>query len=409
MKKLIFVLTVSWSTLSLVAVTPKVTNVSYVQNPNSRVVTVSYDIDRDAIITLDVLTNGVSIGQENIRHVTGCANRVVKASEVRELQWNPVKDWEGRDITDNSVQMRVVAWDVTQPPDYMVVDLAVSNTVNYYTCEEQLPGGIGDARYRRTKLAMRRIPAAGTTFTIGSPVGEPGKDGNVARELLREVQFTNDYYMAVFELTRGQYYKITGNYKVGTWNTDSDFLPAVEGVRWGDLRGNDYLWPESGFSVAPGSLVGKLRGFSGITTFDMPTEARWEFACRAGTTTGLYTGMEFSEANLANIAWSRFSGVTSEQPVGGKTPNGWGLYDMLGNVYERCLDLAEVSIPTPSAPLVDPFGAKAGAPTVAAGMGPLRGGCWKEGESRCAARGFYTRTNDDNEHRWGVRLMCQAW
>jgi len=409
MKKLISGLTVLLGTLSLLAVTPKVTNVTYVQNPNSRVVTVSYDIDRDAIITLDVLTNGVSIGQENVRHVTGCANRVVQAGAGRELQWNPVKDWEGRDITDNSVQMRVVAWDVTQPPDYMVVDLDISNTVNYYVCAEQLPGGISDARYRRTKLVMRKIPAAGTTSNIGSPVGEPGKNANVARELLREVQFTNDYYMAVFELTRGQYYKITGNYMNGTWNTDSDFLPAAEGLKWADLRGDDCLWPESGFAVASASLLGKLRGFSGLTTFDLPTEARWEFACRAGATTGLYTGLETSEANLAGIAWTSFDGVSAEQPVGLKTPNDWGLYDMLGNVYERCLDLAQVSIPTPSAPLVDPFGAKAGDSGVSSGMSPLRGGCWKESDTRCAGRGFYTRTNDDPQHRWGVRLMCQAW
>ena len=415
MKKLFLGLTASFGTLSLLAVTPKVANVSYEQNPNTRVVTVTYDIDQDAIITLDVLTNGVSIGQEHVRNVTGNANRVVKKGTGLALQWNPLKEWSGQNITDNIVQMRVEAWDVTQPPDYMVVDLAISNTVNYYVCEAALPGGIGDARYRRDKLVMRRIPAAGETARMGSPVGEPAKEYDsgrtypVERELLREVQFTNDYYMAVFELTRGQYYKITGTYKDGTWNTDTDFLPAITGLTWTELRGKDCLWPEQGHAVATGTLIGKLRGFSGLTTFDLPTEARWEYACRAGVMTGLYNGLEWGGENANSIAWNWTMSLSGPQGVGQLQPNGWGLYDMLGNIFERCLDRMRVNFPTPAVVEVDPAGPRVGEDGVTDKNGVLRGGSWFEGSCRSAVRGFYSWDSDDSTHRWGVRLSCQAW
>ena len=95
-------------------------------------------------------------------------------------------------------------------------------------------------------------------------------------------------------------------------------------------------------------MVQRIRTFTGLSTLDLPTEAQWEYACRAGTATALNSGKDTTQAtsfcnNFAEVGWQKYSctnevadGITC--PVGLLAPNAWGLYDMHGNVFEKCLD-----------------------------------------------------------------------
>jgi len=89
-------------------------------------------------------------------------------------------------------------------------------------------------------------------------------------------------------------------------------------------------------SVVTNSISANLLG--AVEKVDYPTEAQWECACRAGTTSELYTGKSLTSENLNAIAWHSGNSGSTTHPVGEKLPNAYGLYDMIGNVYEACAD-----------------------------------------------------------------------
>lgn len=325
---------------------PSIGNVTAVQDA-MRIVTINYRLaDEAAIVTVDVQTNGVSIGDANLTHFAGDAFRVVQPGN-RTIVWRPRKAWPDHKITDNSVSYVLKAWSLDNPPDYMVVDLVTPNTVNYYVSAEQLPDGLGHEKYRMDKLVMRRIPAAYVKWRMGSPEGEPGRQTG---EDTRYVTLTADYYMGVFELTQGQFAAIAGEYP-RTNETGDDLMirpvDAVTVVRYLNdpaqdpatpFRGGGNVWPTDGHNVDSDSWLGKIRIHSGID-FDMPTSAQWEFACRAETGSAIYTGEDMTDPYVVtNIGWTAFQATGKTMPVGLLKPNGYGLYDMIGNVWEHCLD-----------------------------------------------------------------------
>jgi formylglycine-generating enzyme required for sulfatase activity len=106
--------------------------------------------------------------------------------------------------------------------------------------------------------------------------------------------------------------------------------------------------------------------------YRLPTEAEWEYTCRAGSTTRFANGD--TEADLDKIGWYGDNSVSTTHPVGTKLPNAWGLYDMHGNIWEWCLDWYG---DYPVAESIDPFGPATGFPRV------LRGGCWNRLSPDC--------------------------
>jgi formylglycine-generating enzyme required for sulfatase activity len=130
--------------------------------------------------------------------------------------------------------------------------------------------------------------------------------------------------------------------------------------------------------------LGRLDG----RRYRLPTEAEWEYVCRAGTKTAYYNGD--SEPALAEVAWFRDNSGGKTQPVGRKKPNAWGLYDMIGNVYQWCSDGYEQyplgAATDPSGNVHSSFG------------GVIRGGSWGSYPSDCrsAHRDKYTAARGAN-------------
>ena len=252
---------------------------------------------------------------------------------------------------------------------YIVIDLSNGSSASSYPVSylDSVPSGGWNDTYKTSKLVLRLIPAG--TFTMGSPTGELGRYSN---ETQHQVTLGKSFYIGVFEITQRQWELVMGT-KPSMYNNSSYYSTRpVEHVTYEMIRGSSSgsQWPSSS-AVDSTSFIGKIRSRSGLTTLDLPTEAEWEYSCRAGTTTALNSGKDLtSEYNCSNMsALGRYWYNSAQQngqsvttasgtnKVGSYTPNSWGLYDMHGNVGEWCLDW-QSSYETTS--VTDPKGASSG-------------------------------------------------
>lgn len=171
-----------------------------------------------------------------------------------------------------------------------------------------------EVKLKGTDIRLRLVPPG--EFVMGSQRREDGR--NDAECPAHRVTISKPFYMAVTEITQAQWQKVMNSnpshFSRDRCGTDTSDLP-VETVSWNDCQ----------------SFIEKLRGSSGATGLRLPTEAEWEYACRAGTTAGRY-----GEPDA--IAWYGGNSEKTTHPVSKKLANAWGLHDMVGNVSEWCED-----------------------------------------------------------------------
>ena len=384
---------------------PQVSNVA-LHKPASGTAIVTFDLDEDAIVTAQFVADGVPIADEIVRTISGDINRKVSAGTGRSFTWKARKDWPDHQVANFSV--KVTAWPPLAPPDYMAVDLradAEAPRVRYYASSNAVPGGVTDRRYKSDYLLMRRIPAAMVRHRQGSPVGTTVRGGN---ETTHYCTLSVDYYMAVYEFTEAQYALVGGSRAKASdfsANEDFDFYP-LSGVYWkNNIRGN------VGVAAAPesSSILGRLNTRAGLSTFDLPTDAQWEYACRAGTTTTLYDGTEsgYGGSSAAGyerakvLAWMTDNSDGHPREVGLKPANAWGLYDMLGNMREWCRDGNAAY--ANDADVADP---------VLSGSFIMRGGSYHDGTYNCTSsarndsHAGWSGEQNGNWRFYGFRVMC---
>ncbi|MBQ9344542.1 MAG: SUMF1/EgtB/PvdO family nonheme iron enzyme [Kiritimatiellae bacterium] len=352
------------------------------------------------------VVSGPGIVEGNILTFTGAGRVELLATQAGDGTWLPAEALQTLEVTENAVDAL-----------YLVVDMSGGAAAESWPVERlsAAPQGGWMDEHKRSKLVLRRIEAG--TYVMGAPEGEPGSTALYERQ--RTVVLTDPHYIGVFEVTQEQWELATGG------NPSEYAGPArpVERVSYDDIRGASAgtNWPASA-EVDAESFMGVLRAKTSLA-FDLPTEAQWEHACRAGTTTGFNSGKEATGTIGADPAMAELGrydcnsgfGGYAQYPcdgVGGTTyahttvgsylPNAWSLYDMHGNVGEWCLDWREgirgtATVTNPAGPRESPYGQRL-----------VRGGNWTVAASKCRSASSGIGVPSLASNGVGFRLSCAA-
>jgi formylglycine-generating enzyme required for sulfatase activity len=215
------------------------------------------------------------------------------------------------------------------------------------------------------------IPAG--SFTIGTPDDEPGRNSDESP--VHKVTISKPFYIGKYEVMQAQYIALMSN---NPSKFKGDNLPV-----------DNINWPEAV------KFCKKLSERTGHK-YRLPTEAEWEYACRANTTTTFYWGNDMDDS----YAWYRENSEGTTHPVGMKKPNPWGLYDLCGNIEEWYSDWYSPTYES-NEHLTDPQGPESGELRV------RRGGCWYH-SVQCLRSGnrFYYHP-DERHNQIGFRVVRQ--
>jgi len=221
-----------------------------------------------------------------------------------------------------------------------------------------LPGG----------ATMEMVWCAPGKFPMGSPETERGRFND---ETQREVSLTKGFWIGKYEVTQRQWVSVMRTNPSRFKDADA----PVDDISWHDCK----------------TFIRKVNAEIGGCA-RLPTEAEWEYACRAGD-----IGSIAGTGVLDDMAWYDLNSENQTHPVGGRKPNAWGIYDMHGNVLEWCSDWYSTGAATA---IADPKGPPSGSFKV------LRGGCWFFYERDCRSAYRLKREPNSRNCIYGFRLAC---
>ncbi|MDE6439583.1 MAG: SUMF1/EgtB/PvdO family nonheme iron enzyme [Bacteroidales bacterium] len=250
------------------------------------------------------------------------------------------------------------------------------------------PGPVGEG-YEETAFGMKlqMVAVEGGTFSMGA-TSEQGSDAYDFEKPVHSVTL-DGFYIGAFEVTQAQWAAVMGT--------------TIEQQRekaWGEYaplcgEGDKYPMYYVSWEEAQ-SFCEKLSQKTG-KTYRLPTEAEWEYAARGGNKSD---GTKYAGSNtIDDVAWFGYYDETTH-PVGQKKPNGLGIYDMSGNVWEWCQDWWDSEYYS-SSPSVNPQGPSSGSGRV------VRGGSWFNGAQGCRVSNRYICTPDYRSSNLGFRVVCE--
>jgi len=223
---------------------------------------------------------------------------------------------------------------------------------------------------------MKFVFVKGGCFQMGDTFGDGGNNEKPVHQVC-----INDFYIGKYEVTQAQYQKIMGT-NPSVFKTCGPNCP-VDSVSWDDSQ----------------AFVGRLAQQSG-KKFRLPYEAEWEYAARSGGKNEEWAGTSDLD-ELGDYAWFRDNSDTTTHPVGQKQPNGLGIYDMTGNIWEWCMDRYDEKYYEKS-PQKNPHGALTGTYRV------LRGGCWNFTAGLVRAAYRYEYSPYSRHYFFGFRIVLPA-
>jgi formylglycine-generating enzyme required for sulfatase activity len=233
------------------------------------------------------------------------------------------------------------------------------------------PGNSGEEPEENKPFEPEMVSVQGGTFMMGSPTSESGRSSNEGPQHQVTV---SSFRIGKYEVTQGQWEEVMGRNPSG-FNKGSNY--PVENVSHNDIE----------------TYLQKLNAATG-KQYRLPTEAEWEYAARGGNQGNgyLYSGSNI----LGNVAWHGSNSGNSTHPVGQKSPNELGIYDMCGNVFEWCSDWYGIY---PSSPQTNPTGASPDAYRM------LRGGSWFDDPVNCRVAYRRNATPDYHDIDMGFRVV----
>ncbi len=271
---------------------------------------------------------------------------LVKGNGVHTLVWNMGADFPGLVASNLTVSVSAAPLAPTDPV-YMILNLTDGASATSYPVRYSLTGpDLSDDTCRTTEMWFKLCPAG--TFTMGTDISSTV---GALRLPAHTVTLTKPFYLGVFEVTQEQFYRVKGTWPSYYTNETCRATRPVEQVKYDTHIRPHSSWYDGTIGASSERFMGLLRRRTGLA-FDLPTEAQWEYACRAGTT-GLYYDNRFTKTTIqnycraingsttigANITPDRNDDATKgTAKVGSYDPNPWGFYDMYGNVAEICGD-----------------------------------------------------------------------
>lgn len=383
-----------------------------------------------AFYQVDVAARFPGIEGDEVAAKSLVTEPIVSGDGTHRVTWDLAADHPGLVTSNFTARVTVTPLGDTAPV-YMVIDLSAGPSagageypVRYTTRAPDL----SDDTCRTTEMWLRRCPAG--TFSMGYDGYMSAPNSAWAPH---NVTHSWPFYIGIFECTQQQWYQVQGNWPSFYSNETYRASRPVEQVSFQNIRGetgwqdND---PASGANCAAGTFIANLRARTGLAWIDLPTEAQWEYAARAGTDYE-YGWADAEESNIKTFA----RGANTPSPKDGTTvnvanrdvttdygtakvgsyrANAWGLYDMLGNVYELCGDAKARDRPTADGtkkngsayaasdwidPRMDPYD-----PTTISGGRIIRGGAMSYANNRLTVYNRLASGADSASRSIGFRV-----